>query len=91
MLGSVEDDGDTPRCACVALHRIGPKLALDSLGRWVLVLILREGDLVVYEHDGQWRRVAHDFLGRPDPGTVSDLLADVLRGRRGSVRRVCAL
>ena len=47
MLGSVEDDGDTPRCACVALHRVGPKLALDSLGKWVLVLILRGGDFVV--------------------------------------------
>lgn len=68
-LGSSEDMGDTPRCACVSLHRVGPKLALDALGKWVLCLVLREGDLVVYEYGGQWRRVAHDFLGRPDAGT----------------------
>ena len=25
---------------------------------------------MVHEHDGQWRRVAHDFLGRPDAGVL---------------------
>ena len=56
----VEDDETPAMCLRGAL--VGPALIPEQDP----VLILR-GDLVLYEHDGRWRRVARDFLGGPIP------------------------
>ena len=52
----------------ICLHRVGPALALDALGCWVLAIITEEGDVLVYWRDERaaaWRRLKHDFIGRP--------------------------
>ena len=67
-----------PRCAAVAVARVGPALAVESFGRWCLVFVLETGDVLVYWADGATpglRKLDHDFIGRPPhPGSPTGVL-----------------
>ena len=59
-------------CAAHAAPSTRNWLSLSGPDRWVLVLILREGDLVLYEHDGGFcqPRLVSKSWGGPIPVLV---------------------
>ena len=67
-----DDEGvPPPRCVAVALQRVGPVLAVETVGKWCLALALETGDVLVYWSDGATpglRKLEHDFIGRPRAG-----------------------
>ena len=67
-----DDEGvPPPRCVAVALQRVGPVLAVETVGKWCLALALETGDALVYWSDGATpglRKLEHDFIGRPRAG-----------------------